>query len=144
MSEPPAMTNGPSRILILDDEEAICMLVASALDASGFEVTSATSVAAAVRACDEATQNGERFSLVICDLSLPGDTDGIQALKQLRALDPNIKAIVSSGYDSDPVMRDCSRHGFDAAVAKPYEISKLVRVVGEVLAGDAAAIRKTA
>ena len=140
----PARTSGPSRILILDDEEAICMLVASALDASGFEVTPATSVATALRACEEATQSGEPFSLVICDLSLPGDTDGIQALQKLRAIDPSIKAIVSSGYDSDPVMRDCRKHGFNAAMAKPYEISKLVRTVGEVLAGDAAAFRKTA
>ena len=140
----PARTSGPSRILILDDEEAICMLVASALDASGFEVTPATSVAVALHACEEAVQSGKTFSLVICDLSLPGDTDGLQALQKLRAIDPHIRAIVSSGYDSDPVMRDCRLHGFNAAMAKPYDISKLVRTVGEVLAGDAAAFRKTA
>ena len=141
--QPPARS-GPSRILILDDEEAICLLVASALDASGFEVTSATSVAMALQACEEAVESRQPFSLVICDLSLPGDTDGIQALQKLRAIDPAIRAIVSSGYDSDPVMRDCRKHGFNAAMAKPYEISKLVRTVGEVLGGDAAAFRKTA
>jgi CheY-like chemotaxis protein len=140
----PARSSGPSRILILDDEEAICMLVASALDASGFEVTSAISVAIALQACEEATRSGAPFSLVISDLSLPGDTNGLQALQKLRAIDPNIKAIVSSGYDSDPVMRDCRKHGFNAAMAKPYEISKLVRTVGEVLANDAAVFRKTA
>ena len=139
-----ARTSGPSRILILDDEEAICMLVASALDASGFEVTPATSVDIALRVCEEATRSGEFFSLVICDLSLPGDTNGLQALQKLRAIDPNIQAIVSSGYDSDPVMRDCRVHGFNAAMAKPYDISKLVRTVGDVLAGDKAALRKTA
>ncbi len=136
--------SGPSRILILDDEEAICLLVASALDASGFEVTPAMNVASALAACEEAVASGAPFSLVICDLSLPGDTDGIQALRKLRALDPDILAIVSSGYDSDPVMRDCRRHGFNAAMAKPYDISKLVRTVGEVLHGDSAALLKTA
>ena len=120
------------------------MLVASALDASGFEVTSATSVATALRACEEGVQSDAPFSLVICDLSLPGGTNGMQALQQLRAIDPNLKAIVSSGYDSDPVMRDCRKHGFDAAMAKPYEIAKLVRTVGEVLTRDAAVLRKTA
>ena len=140
----PSRVSGPSRILILDDEEAICLLVASALDASGFEVTPATSVATAVRACEEALHAGEPFSLVICDLSLPGDLNGIQALQKLREIDPDIKAIVSSGYDGDPVMRDCRKHGFNAAMAKPYEISKLVRTVGEVLTGDTAAIRKSA
>ena len=140
----PARPPGPSRILILDDEEAICMLVASALDASGFEVTPATSVAVALQECEKAMQSREPFALVICDLSLPGDTNGLQALKKLRAIDPNIRAIVSSGYDSDPVMRDCRVHGFNAAMAKPYDISKLVRTVGDVLAGDKAALRKTA
>ena len=141
---PPARKSGPTRILILDDEEAIGLLVASALDASGFEVMPATSVAAAVQACEQAVASQEFFSLVICDLSLPGDLNGIQALQKLREIDPSIRAIVSSGYDSDPVMRDCRKHGFDAAMAKPYEISKLVRTVGEVLSGGAAAFRKTA
>jgi PAS domain S-box-containing protein len=136
--------SGPSRILILDDEEAICLLVSSALDASGFEVTPAISVSAAVRACEEAMHDGAPFSLVICDLSLPGDLNGIQALQKLRTIDPDIKAIVSSGYDGDPVMRDCRKHGFTAAIAKPYEISKLVRTVGEVLSGETAAARKSA
>ncbi len=140
----PARLSGPSRILILDDEEAICMLVASALDASGFEVTSAPTVEVALHECENATRSREPFALVICDLSLPGDMNGLQALKKLRAIDPNIRAIVSSGYDSDPVMRDCRVHGFNAAMAKPYDISKLVRTVGEVLAGDPAGLRKTA
>jgi PAS domain S-box-containing protein len=140
----PSRAAGPSRILILDDEDAICLLVASALDASGFEVTPATSAAAAIRACEEATHSGQPFSLVICDLSLPGDMNGIQAFQKLRAIDPDIKAIVSSGYDGDPVMRDCRKHGFSAAMAKPYEISKLVRTVGEVLSGGTASIRKSA
>jgi CheY-like chemotaxis protein len=140
----PSRACGPSRILILDDEEAICLLVASALDASGFEVTPATSVAVALQACEEAMRDGEPFSLVICDLSLPGDLSGIQAMQKIRAIDPEIKAIVSSGYDGDPVMRDCRKHGFTAAMAKPYEISKLVRTVGEVLSGETANIRKTA
>ncbi|MEO6785494.1 MAG: response regulator [Chthoniobacteraceae bacterium] len=140
----PSSASGPSRILVLDDEEAICMLVASALDASGFEVTPATTVAAALEACDAAVRAGEPFAVVISDLSLPGEMNGIEALLRLRSIDPDIKAIVSSGYDGDPVMRDCRKYGFAAAVAKPYEISKLVRIVGYVLGGAAAEIRKSA
>jgi CheY-like chemotaxis protein/PAS domain-containing protein len=139
----PSSVSG-SRVLILDDEEPICMLVATALGASGFEVTPATNVGAALNACDEAVKAGDPFALVISDLSLPGDMNGIEALHRLRAIDPYIKAIVSSGYDSDPVMRDCRKYGFDAVIAKPYEISRLVRTVRDVLSSDAAAIRKSA
>ena len=140
----PDRSQGPARILILDDEDSICLLVANVLDASGYKVTSATSAADAVRACEEAMRLGAPISLVICDLSLPGETDGSQALKKLHAIDPDIKAIVSSGYDNNPVMRDCRKFGFNAAMAKPYDIAKLVRTVGTVLAGDAVPVLKTA
>lgn len=133
-----------TRILILDDEEAICMLVSSVLDASGFEVSTATSVATALRLCTEALESGAPISLLICDLSLPGDTDGVEALRQLHAIDPNLRAIVSSGYDNDAVMRDCRKAGFCAAMSKPYDIAKLVRTVGEALAEEAAPVRRTA
>ncbi len=136
--------SGPTRILILDDEEAICMLVSSVLDASGFEVTTATSVAIALKSCKEALDEGNPFTLLICDLSLPGDVDGVTALKQLHAIDPNLKAIVSSGYDSDPVMRDFRKSGFCAAMSKPYDIGKLVRTVGLALSEDQAEMRKSA
>ena len=140
----PGSIPGPSRILILDDEEAICMLVSSVLDAAGFEVATATSVGEALRICGEALEAGVPFSLAICDLSLPGGADGIAALKQLHEIDPNLKAIVSSGYDSAPAMRDCRKFGFTAAMAKPYDVNRLVRTVGSVLADDAAALLKTA
>ena len=128
---------GPGRILILDDEEAICMLISSVLEASGYEVASAQSVPDALHFCEEAMHTGTPFSLVICDLSLPGEADGIEALKRLRNLDPEIKAIVSSGYDTDPVMRECRKFGFNAAIAKPYDVGKLIRIVGSVLTKEA-------
>ncbi len=128
---------GPSRVLILDDEEAICMLVSSVLEASGYEVCTAVTVPDALHLCEDALHSGSPISLVICDLSLPGETDGIEALRQMHAIDPDIRGIVSTGYDSDPVMRDCRRFGFCAAMAKPYDVGKLIRTVGSVLKQDA-------
>lgn len=140
----PLPSSRPSRILILDDEEAICALVAHVLDASGFEVTEATSVPVALQACEDAKNAGEPYALVICDLSLPGGMNGVQAAERLREIDPGIKSIVSSGYEGDPIMRDCRKYGFSTAVAKPYELSVLIRAVGEVLAADDSEVRKTA
>ena len=133
VSTAPAKNN--SRVLILDDEEAICALVASALSSMGYDVTEATSVPAALLACEQAVKTGCRFQLVISDLSLPGDLSGNEAVARLRDIDPQIKAIISSGYDSDPIMTRFRDHGFAGAISKPYEISKLSRIVSEVLAG---------
>jgi CheY-like chemotaxis protein len=131
-------------VLVLDDEEAICALVTTALGAQGVEVTEATNSSIALRACEQAVQTGRPFHLVIADLSLPNDIDGIEAVKRLRAIDPNLKAVVSSGYDQDPIMSDFRGHGFDAALAKPYELHKLGRVVREILESCADTSRKTA
>jgi DNA-binding NarL/FixJ family response regulator len=97
-----------------------------------------------LKACEEAKNAGDPFALVICDLSLPGGMDGTQATARLREIDPDIRAIVSSGHNGDPIMCDCRKFGFMAAVAKPYELSQLVRAVGEVLAADSTDIRKSA
>jgi len=139
----PAAPQKP-RILILDDEEAICALLVTALNAMGFDVTEATSVRLALQACETALSEGKPFDLVISDLSLPGEMSGKDAVARIRNIIPEVKAILSSGYDADPIMSDCRSHGFDAAIAKPYDIAKLSRIVRETLAGGGEAIRKSA
>jgi PAS domain S-box-containing protein len=143
---PAAATAKPRipRILVLDDEEAICSLVSIALDSMGFEVTEALSVAPALKACEQAVREGRPYDIVISDLSLPGDMNGIEAVGRLRDIHPQIRAIVSSGYSADPIMGDCRRHGFAAAIAKPYDLAKLGRVVREVLASGPSTIFQNA
>ena len=51
-------------------------------------------------------------------------------------LDPDAKAIVSSGYATDPIMADHERHGFRGVAAKPYDISQLGRVLHRVIAEE--------
>lgn len=123
------------RVLVLDDEEAICGLVCTALSSMGYDVTEATSVPAALLACEQAMKTGRRYQVVISDLSLPGDLSGDEAVARLRKIDPEIKAIISSGYDSDPIMSHFRDHGFHGAISKPYELTELNRVVREVVTG---------
>ncbi len=123
------------RVLVLDDEEAICGLVCTALSSMGYDVTEATSVPAALLACEQAMKTGRRYQVVISDLSLPGDLSGDEAVARLRKIDPEIKAIISSGYDSDPIMSHYRDHGFNGAISKPYELTELNRVVREVVTG---------
>ena len=60
--------------------------------------------------------------------------------QHLRQMDPNILAIVSSGYSDDPVMAKPAAYGFSAVLPKPYEPSDLLRLVKSVL--NARGIRK--
>ena len=70
---------------------------------------------------------------MISDLSLPGGISGEDAVRRMHEIDPKLKAIVSSGYDSDPVMSRFQDHGFCAAISKPYDINKLCRVVASTV-----------
>ena len=63
--------------------------------------------ASCVKFYAEAMLSGKPFDAVIMDLTIPGGVGGKEAIKQLMEIDPSVKAIVSSGYATDPVM---SRH----------------------------------
>jgi PAS domain S-box-containing protein len=128
---PPPKT---ARILVLDDEEAICALVACALEPFGYEVVEAFDAESAIEKYSTSLNEGRRFDLVISDLTIPGSMSGKEAVARMRELDPQVKAIVSSGYAMDPVMSRYQENGFCAMIAKPYEIATLGRVVSEVLA----------
>jgi PAS domain S-box-containing protein len=134
--EIPEQTVAPyhARVLVLDDEESICTLVSCALGPLGYEVTEAHDALSAIDAYETALHEGRRFDIVISDLTLPGGIGGKEAVRRLHAIDPDVKAIVSSGYHSDPVMSNYREYGFCAVIAKPYELEALGRVVAEVLA----------
>ena len=60
------------------------------------------------------------------DLTVPGAMGGIEAVARLRAVDPEVRAIVSSGYCNDPAMGEFERYGFSGVLAKPYTTAQNV------------------
>ena len=73
---------------------------------------------------------------MIMDLTIPGGMGGEEAIGRLLEIDPNARAIVSSGYSNDPVMSDFRRYGFRGVVTKPYKIRALTAVLQQMLAAD--------
>ena len=80
-----------------------------------------------------ALESGDPFDAVILDLTIPGGMGGKETLDAMLKLDPNVKAIVSSGYSNDPVMSDYGRFGFRQAIRKPYHIQEMSAALKEVL-----------
>ena len=134
--EVPMAESSGGRVLVLDDEDAICALVTCALEPLGYEVVEAYDSLTAIRLYHEAMEDGNRFDLVISDLTIPGSMGGVEALKRLRELDPEVRAIVSSGYAMDPIMADFRQFGFCGMIAKPYEIDALGRAVANAMAAQ--------
>ena len=124
---------GTGRVLIVDDEEAIRALVEFTLDRLGYEVEGAETALEGVELYREKLEAGERFDLVILDLTLPGGMGGKEALKRLIEIDPTVNAIVSSGYAMDSTMSRYQDFGFRGVIAKPYEAAELGKIVHEVI-----------
>jgi PAS domain S-box-containing protein len=135
--EPPCtitpVVAGTGRVLIVDDEEAIRALVEFTLSHLGYQVSEAETALDGVNLYREKLEAGERFDLVILDLTLPGGMGGKEALKRLIEIDPTVNAIVSSGYAMDATMSRYQDFGFSGVIAKPYEAAELGRVVSEAI-----------
>jgi len=130
----PKAPGSSARVLVLDDEEAICMLVTCALEPLGYEVTETNDGTQAIAAYQKALDEGKPYDLFISDLTIPGGMGGQETIKRLSEIDPNIRAIVSSGYANDPIMSRHEDYGFCGMIAKPYEIDALGRKVAEAIA----------
>jgi PAS domain S-box-containing protein len=127
---------GSGRILVMDDDASLLELAAVALGRLGYEVDLAKDGADAIRQYAAALNGRRPFAAVILDLTVPGGMGGKEAVKQLLALDPKVKAIVSSGYSTDPAMASFKEFGFKGCVNKPYRLAEMAKVLHQVVRED--------
>ncbi len=125
---------GKGRILVMDDEEIIREMLVKILTLSGHEVEVTKDGTEAVEVYRQARESGQPFDAVILDLTVPGGMGGKKTIKKLLEIDPKVKAIVSSGYATDPIMSEYKKYGFSAVVTKPYNVSKMEETLHDVLA----------
>jgi DNA-binding NarL/FixJ family response regulator len=62
-------------------------------------------------------------------------------MEKLLEIDPQVKALVSSGYSEDPIMSDYRNYGFSGVIAKPYRVAELSRELMRILAEGKALAR---
>lgn len=122
------------RILILEDDPLVRSLIVRNLTSQNYEIAESAEGSETVRLYQESLQAGHPYDLVILDLSIPNGMGGVRTMERLRQLDPEVLAIVSSGYSDDPVMAKPAAYGFAAVLPKPYEPADMLRLVKTVLA----------
>lgn len=127
------IVSGKGRVLAMDDEPLMRDVLARMLQVLGYSVVAVADGAAAVDAYRRGAETGAPFDAVILDLTIPGGVGGVKALEALRALDPDVRAIVSSGYSNDPVMGNHHAYGFRGVIAKPFQVAGLSAVLREAL-----------
>ncbi len=124
---------GTGKILLMDDEDDVRQTTGDVLKRLGYVVQFADDGAGAVELYQREKAAGQPFDAVIMDLTVPGGMGGKEALLHLLEIDPNVKAIVSSGYSNDPIMAHYRDHGFQGVVTKPYRIKDLGETLHSVL-----------
>ncbi|MEW6429172.1 MAG: ATP-binding protein [Thermodesulfobacteriota bacterium] len=117
------------RILLLDDNDALREMLATYFNRIGHEIEVARDGEEALRLFRQASQAGTPYGVLILDLLIPGGRGGGDIIDEIRAQDPEVRAIAASGLPSAPEMENFRQHGFDAAIAKPFELGDIRRLV---------------
>ena len=122
-----------ARILVMDDDLSILDVIITILSELGYETVGARTGEEAILLYHERMKDGSPFDLIIMDLTIKGGMGGKDAIKSILDMDPDAKAIVSSGYSNDPVMSDPRRYGFKDVLQKPYTILDLSAKISTIL-----------
>lgn len=122
-----------TRILILEDDAPIRRLMAATLRRAGHEVVETKEGRETIEVYRESMENNSKFHLLICDLTIENGMGGVETMRQLVQMDPDILAIVSSGYSDAPAMSSPASFGFRGVLPKPYAPSELRAAVHRML-----------
>ena len=127
------MSQGKGSILLMDDDEKILKKTTEILIHYGYNVDSVNEGTECIRQYEDNLKTNHPYNAVILDLMIQGGMGGKETITKLLEIDPNIKAIISSGNIHDPVMTRYSEYGFKQALEKPYSINELIEALEKVL-----------
>lgn len=134
--EEPLPVGGKAKILFMDDDKMVRTMANEMLSHYGYEVFLAQDGQEAITLYRESLKDGAHIDLVIMDLTVPGGMGGKETIKEIIAANPQVKAIVSSGYSNNPIMANYGEYGFSAAVSKPYRQEELIKVINRIIGND--------
>ncbi len=129
----PSLRFGTGRVLFMDDDAQICELTGGMLESLGYKFDIAKNGEEAIQFYKRYLNIGRPYDVVIMDLTIIGGMGGEQTYKLLRELDPEVRAIIASGYDNDDMARQFYDMGFYGYLPKPYRVSELGKIIRTVL-----------
>jgi len=129
----PSLRFGTGRVLFMDDDENISLLTGGMLESLGYKYDLAKHGEEAVQLYKRYLNIGRPYDAVIMDLTIIGGMGGEQTFKVLRELDPEVRAIIASGYDNDEMARQFLDMGFCGYLTKPYRVGDLGKIIRTIL-----------
>ncbi len=123
-----------ANILVMDDDLMVIDILSEILTSMRHTVNSAIDGQTAIKKYVNAIECGNPFDIVILDLTISGGFGGEQVIKELRDIDPEVKAIVTSGYSTSSVMSAPQKYGFVGYLIKPFSVKCIEELISKALA----------
>jgi two-component system, sensor histidine kinase and response regulator len=120
--------NVKAKILVVDDEPDIALILKLFLEESGFQVSSATDGGSCFSMMAE-----EQFTLVLLDINLP-DMSGIDVLKKIMESNSDVPVLMMTGNGSESMAVQCMRIGAHDYFPKPFSLEDVLHRVEQALA----------
>lgn len=127
--------NGESKVkvLLMDDEYTIRVILSEQLRGLNYVVEAVEEGTEAIRLYKDAREAGKPFDVVLMDLTISGGMGGKETIKKLLEIDPEVRAVVMSGYANNPIMANYKEYGFKGVLAKPHDIHELDKTLRNVI-----------
>lgn len=116
------------RALIIDDNELVGETLKAMLEFFNFDVSVARDGSKAIEEFKSQLDSNNPFDIVFVDLVLPG-MSGKEVMQKLKEIDPEVKAVISSGYSDDPAIKSYEKIGFKGILNKPYTLDELKEIL---------------
>jgi PAS domain S-box-containing protein len=125
---PSKVQQGHEKVLLIDDEKNVTLVIGGMLESLGYKVTAVNSGRKAINLYKKKL----RFDVVFLDLNMP-KMSGKETFQKLKEIEPNLKVIVSSGYSDRMMDTSPWREEVKAFLQKPYQVEELARTIRLVL-----------
>lgn len=121
------------KVLFMDDEKMLWEVVGTLLKRLDYDVDFAINGQQAISLYRQAIEKGSDYALLILDLTIRGGPGGKEVLQKILKINPEARAVVLSGYNTDPVFIDHQKYGFVGALQKPFRIEDFMHLMNSVL-----------
>lgn len=128
----PEVISGNGRILVIDDEEIVRNIAAKMLTRIGYEVDIMSDGNEAV---DYYREHYKEIDLVIVDMMMPR-MDGRECFRTLKSINPDVRAILASGYSHNQTVQEIMDEGLIGFIGKPFDFQQIASVVKQAIGTD--------
>jgi len=125
--------SGSGSVLVVDDEHSILSLLKTVLSRLGYDAILATNLREAVEKARDRYDQGDTIEIALLDMTIPGGPGGQDIANALWAIDPEIRAVMSTGYSNEFSLESIRDMGFSDCLPKPYKASQVAEVLYRVM-----------